>query len=193
MKRPFTISIQWKSRIRPNAEPQRPQSFAEENLVRFFQERTLIIRFNSAFLRVLRVSALKFFRFPQQVSGLALLLLFALTISGCTSKSTARAEARAAFYAGQAKAMQEQRDATLPRRAPGNTVAIVGPVKCPALTWTPDLTLMKTIVAAEYVPAGEPGQIIITRDGQQIPVTPAILLNGQDIPMLPGDVVELRP
>ena len=121
------------------------------------------------------------------------LMLTAVMVSGCTSKSKARADARAAFFAGQAKAMQEQRDATLPRRAPGNTVAIVGPVKCPALTWTPDLTLMKTIVAAEYIPAGEPSQIILTRDSQQIPVTPAILLNGQDIPMQPGDVVELRP
>ncbi len=175
-----------------NAEAQRTQSFVEENPVWFSQERTLITRFNSASLCVLRVFALKFSRFPQQVSGLILFTLLALTVSGCTSKSTARAEARAAYFAGQAEAMQSQRMGALPSRAPGNTVAIVGPVKFPALTWTPDLTLIKTIVAAEYIPEGEPSVIVITRDGQQIPVSAAILLNGQDIPMLPGDVVELR-
>lgn len=126
-------------------------------------------------------------------TGAVILLFVAVAISGCTSKSKAHADARAAFFAGQAKAMQEQRAATLPRRAPGNTVAIVGPVKCCALAWTPDLTLIKTIVAAEYIPEGEPGQIVITRDGQQIPVSASVLLHGQDIPMLPGDVVELKP
>ena len=127
-------------------------------------------------------------------TGGTILLLVAVVVavSGCTSKSAARSEARAAFFAGQAHAMQEQRDATLPRRAPGNTVSIVGPVRVSALTWTRDLTLIQTIVAAEYIPEGEPSVIVITRDGQQIPVSAAILLNGQDIPLLPGDVVELR-
>ena len=127
-------------------------------------------------------------------TGGTILLLVAVVVavSGCTSKSAARAEARAAYFAGQAEAMQAQRTGMLPSRAPGNTVAIVGPVKFPALTWTRDLTLIKTIVAAEYIPEGDPSVIVITRDGQQIPVSAAILLNGQDIPMLPGDVVELR-
>lgn len=128
----------------------------------------------------------------MKTSGAILLIIAVGTVSGCTSKSTARAEARAAYFAGQAEAMQAQRTGTLPSRAPGNTVAIVGPVRFPALTWTRDLTLIKTIVAAEYIPEGEPSVIVITRDGQQIPVSAAILLNGQDIPLLPGDVVELR-
>jgi hypothetical protein len=125
--------------------------------------------------------------------GAAILLLVVVALAGCTSKSKARAEARAAFYAGQAKAFEAQFAPNIPLRAPGNTVAILGPVNFPALTWTADLTLIKTIVAAEYTPPGEPRQIVITRNGTQFSVNPAELLNGEDIPLLPGDVVELKP
>lgn len=121
-------------------------------------------------------------------------LLLALTVTGCTTKSAARQRERAAFYEGQTRAFQEQLAAPRPvTAAPSNVVTILGPVKCPAMIWSPDMTLIKTIVAAEYIPAGDPSQIIVTRAGQQIPVSPAALLNGEDLPLLPGDVVELRP
>lgn len=119
----------------------------------------------------------------------AILLLLAVTVAGCTTKSRAKADARAAFFAGQAKAMQVNRSP----RAAGNTVAILGPVNFPALTWTPDLTLAKCIFAAEYNAPGEPTQITVTRNGELIPVSPTTLINGEDIPLLPGDVVELKP
>ena len=72
-------------------------------------------------------------------------------------------------------------------------VAIIGPVRVPALRWTPDLTLMKTIVGAEYIPSDPPSQILITRQGKQFPVSAVMLLEGEDIPVFSGDVVELRP
>jgi len=122
-----------------------------------------------------------------------ILMALAVALAGCTSKSKARAGARAAFYAGQAKALESQLMPALPPRAPGNTVAILGPVNFPSLKWGPGMTLIKTIVAAEYTPPGEPKLILITRNGSQFPVNPADLLNGQDIPLLPGDVVELKP
>jgi hypothetical protein len=124
---------------------------------------------------------------------LTFVALLALVAVGCTTKSTARANQRAAFYQGQAQALSDQLASQKPQRAPGNTVAIVGPVKVSALAWTPDLTLAKTIFAAEYIAAGEPSQIFVTRNGAQFPVSPAQLLNGEDFPMQPGDVVELRP
>ena len=120
--------------------------------------------------------------------------LAALTLatSGCTTKSAARQQAQTAYFAGQTQALQTQLAAQKPAPAPGNTVAIRGPVMVTALAWTSDLTLAKTIFAAEYIPAGEPSQITIVRAGQEIPVSPAVLLNGGDIPVLPGDVVELK-
>ena len=124
---------------------------------------------------------------------LALLLPLALLVAGCTTKSQARANERAAFYAGQAQALSEQLAAQKPQRAPGNTVAIIGPVKVSTLAWTPGLTLAQTIFATEYIPAGEPSQIFITRNGSPIPISPQQLLNGEDIPLQAGDVVELRP
>ncbi|MFM2081748.1 MAG: hypothetical protein RL380_439, partial [Verrucomicrobiota bacterium] len=124
---------------------------------------------------------------------LTLLLALALVAVGCTTKSTARANQRAAFYAGQAQALSDQLASQKPQRAPGNTVAIVGPVKVSALAWTPGLTLAQTIFAAEYIPAGEPSQILITRNGSQFPVSPEQLLNGGDFPIELGDVIELRP
>ena len=124
---------------------------------------------------------------------LALILPLVLVVSGCTTKSSAQEKARAAYFAGEAQALSAQLAAQTPVGAPGNTVAIIGPVKVSALTWTPDLTLVKTIVAAEYIPEGEPGEIVITRHGRQIPISAAQLLNGDDVPVQPGDVVELRP
>jgi hypothetical protein len=126
----------------------------------------------------------------------AILLFLALAgvlAGGCTSKSTARANARAAYYAGQADAMRREEAANNPAPAPGNTVAILGPVKFPALTWTPDLTVTKALIAAEYTPAGTPSQIIVFRQHTQFSVDPTALLNGEDTALLPGDVLKLQP
>ena len=122
----------------------------------------------------------------------AIILPLALVAAGCTTKSASRERAQTAFYRGQAAALADQLAAKAPPKTPPNTVAIIGPVKVSALKWTPDLTLVKTIVAAEYIPEGEPGQIVIVRNGIQIPVSAAQLLNGDDVPMQPGDVVELH-
>jgi hypothetical protein len=125
--------------------------------------------------------------------GFLLLLLVAVAAAGCTTKSKARMQAHEAFLAGQMRAIERMQAQQMPPPAARNTVTILGPVKYPALRWTPDLTLVKTIVAAEYIPPGEPGQIIITRGNQQIPISPATLLGGDDVPVFSGDVVELRP
>ncbi|HTI98699.1 MAG TPA: hypothetical protein VL527_07320 [Dongiaceae bacterium] len=121
------------------------------------------------------------------------LLLTALLLGGCVSRKAAQEEARAAYYAGQARGLQAQLSAGHAREAVGDIVAINGPVKVNSLRWTPDLTLIKTIVAAEYTPATPPRRITLIRDGKEIPVDAASLLGGADMPVLPGDIVDLEP
>ena len=86
-------------------------------------------------------------------------LLLALLAGGCVSKSKANARARAAFMAGQQRAMLQMHDAQ------GNTVRIVGHVKNPVILWTENLTLAGAIIAAEYQGLGNPVEINLTREG----------------------------
>jgi hypothetical protein len=131
---------------------------------------------------------------PTMKTLLLLLAVTALAVAGCTTKAKARADARAAFYAGQARVLSEQQQAIKqPPSTTLETVSILGPVQVSILKWTPDLTLTKVIVAAEYIPDGEPSRILIHRGNESIPVSPMRLLNGENIPILRGDVVELRP
>ena len=123
---------------------------------------------------------LKTFNFSL-VLGYCLLVLFS---TGCVSKTKAKAEARAAFMAGQQQAMM----ARMPQPT-GNIVTIVGPVKTPQVPWTQNLTLAKAIVTAGYESASDPKQIMIVRNGQAVPVDPYTLLEGEDVPLLPGDMV----
>jgi hypothetical protein len=124
---------------------------------------------------------------------LTCLVLTGLAACGCTSKSTAKADARAAYYAGQAQAMHQIEQEQSAPAAPGNTVSILGPVQYPSLTWTPDLTVTKAIVAAGYVDPGSPSQITVYRQHSQFTVDPQALLNGEDVALLPGDVLKLLP
>jgi hypothetical protein len=110
-----------------------------------------------------------------------------LLCTGCVSQKKADAQARAAFAAGQQQAMM--------LRGPqptGNIVTVVGPVRTPSLQWTPDLTLAKAIVNAGYQSPTDPRQIMIVRNGQAVPVDPKSLLAGEDVPLLPGDMVVLQ-
>jgi hypothetical protein len=125
-----------------------------------------------------------------------LILTIALVViaaPGCTTKSRARSQAHAAYMAGQeqgaarAKAQMQQQPSFQ-----GPSVSFVGDVNHRVLPWTPDLTLAQAIIAAQYQPPGDPRQIVIIREGQELPVSPQGLLQGQDVPLLPGDVVEMR-
>jgi hypothetical protein len=126
--------------------------------------------------------SLKFF---SLVLGCWMLVLLQ---SGCVSEKKADAKARAAFMAGQQQGMI----ARTPQPA-GNVVTVVGPVHTPSLPWTQDLTLAKAIVNAGYDSAVDPKQIMIVRNGQAVPVDPKSLLAGEDVPLLPGDMVVLQP
>ncbi len=116
---------------------------------------------------------------------LALLLGIGFWGAGCVSKSKAEAQARAAFLAGQQQGAQQM-------QFRGPSVTVVGEVKNKILPWTIDLTLARAVVAAEYYGAKDPNQITIIRDGHLLPVDPRQLLQGEDIPLQPRDIIELN-
>jgi hypothetical protein len=112
------------------------------------------------------------------------LLFVLLASSGCVSKSTATAQAQAAFLAGQQQQVQAQ--------SQGPVVSVRGDVRNPIVPWTEGLTLAQVIVAAEYQPSRNPQTIFVIRNGQSFEVKPRSLLSGQDVPLEAGDVVEIR-
>ena len=116
-----------------------------------------------------------------------LCLAAALAGAGCVSKSTAKAQAQAAYQAGQ-------RDALAARMAQPQvpTVTVVGNVKNRSLAWTADLTLTKALVAAEYQGATDPTQVTVTRNGQTNRIDPKRLLRGDDLRLEPGDQIDIR-
>jgi hypothetical protein len=120
-------------------------------------------------------------------SAIGIVCSFALVCAsaGCVTKSKAKAEAQAAFFAGQQQAMMRMSQPHQP------VVTFIGPVRNPTLQWSQDLTLAKAIVAAGYEAKADPKQIMIVRNGQAIPIEPKKLLEGEDIPLVAGDLVQI--
>lgn len=117
--------------------------------------------------------------------GLAVVVVL-LASGGCETKSKAKAQSKAAYLAGQKQgaAMQAQE----------NSVWMVGNVRTPLIPWTPDLTLVKALITADYQGAGDPHQITIRRYGKPaIDVNPRALLQGDDMSLEAGDRVEIKP
>lgn len=119
----------------------------------------------------------------------AILFAAGFLAGGCTTRSKARLEAQSAFLAGQSAALQRQQ-AQAAMQTPG--VTVVGAVQNSHVPWVAGLTLAQAIVTANYVGPAEPKQIIITRRGESATLDAKSLLNGTDIPLEIGDVIELR-
>src|ERR1035438_6287738 len=83
------------------------------------------------------------------------ILMLALAVTGCTTKSKARLKEQSAFLAGQNAALRQQ--------AQASGVTIVGAVQNPQVPWVAGLTLAQAVATANYTSAKEPKQIIITR------------------------------
>jgi hypothetical protein len=113
-------------------------------------------------------------------------LLLATSFCGCVTKSQARAQAQAAYLAGQndalAKMAADQR----------TSVFIVGPVRNSEVPWVEGLTLVQAIATANYTGFHNPKTITITRQGEQATVNPKDLLNGHVVPLEPGDTITIR-
>src|SRR5215467_13484539 len=78
--------------------------------------------------------------------GFLALVLSSFVFSGCVTKATADAQARAAFLAGQQQALERMQQT----QGRANTVTFLGEVKNNLIPWTADLTLSRAIVAAGY-------------------------------------------
>ena len=121
----------------------------------------------------------------MRICGLALVLAIAC-LCGCVSKSKAKLQAQAAFTAGQQETLMRL------QQVRGPSITFSGPVRNPFVPWTPDLTLARAIIAAVYFGAQDPSHITLFRHGQQIPVDPGTLLQGEDVPLEAGDIIKIE-
>ena len=108
-------------------------------------------------------------------------------LSGCTSERAAREKAQAAYLAGQNAALQKQ------QQSQTTGVTVIGPVQNPQVPWVVGLTLGQAIATANYLDSHDPKQITITRNGESATVDPKAILQGHDIPLEKGDVIEIHP
>jgi hypothetical protein len=122
----------------------------------------------------------------RQVIGiLSLLLLF---LAGCVSKKEAELKAQQAYMAGQAQAAKQWQSQRPPE------VVVRGPVRNPVVPWTEGLTLAKAIVDADYTGFMNPILVRVIRNGQMIEEMKGIdLLHHRDVPLEPGDIVDIVP
>lgn len=123
---------------------------------------------------------------------IAAALLVATTLGGwlcgCASRSRTQARvAAAAFAAGQRAAFDEVAEA---RRV---HIRVLGPVRFPEVQWVEGLTLAEAIVAADYTWPHDPRAIYIVRQRERVFVDPQRLLRGEDLPLEPGDTIEIQP
>jgi len=122
----------------------------------------------------------------KTIAGLCWLILALAVFAGCVSKGKANAEARAAYLAGQREEMQRQSQTREP------VVTVLGTVRKSTIPWTPDLTLIQALAAAEYYGAADPSAIVVVRAGRGTQYDPKRLLDGEDLPLLPQDTVVIR-
>jgi protein involved in polysaccharide export with SLBB domain len=114
-------------------------------------------------------------------------LLLVLPLAGCTSRAKARVQAQAAFAAGQQQALAEMREAQR------TNIRVIGNVRNPEVGWTEGLTLARAIIAAGCYDQRDPREVVLIRRGERIAIAPKILLRGDDVPLEPGDTIEIHP
>jgi hypothetical protein len=122
-------------------------------------------------------------------ANLCVAVLLAVATGGCVSKSKAQAEARRAYLAGQQDAMMRMQQAQM--QAQGPSVTINGEVRNRIVPWAEGLTVTKALAAADYYGKADPDQIIVVHNGIGRRYDLKQLLNGVDIPLEPGDMVQL--
>ena len=118
----------------------------------------------------------------------AISILLILLLAGCVSKKEAELKAQQAYMAGQAQAAKQWQSQRPPE------VVVRGPVRNPVLPWTEGLTLAKAIVDADYTGFMNPILVRVIRNGVMIEEMKGIdLLHGRDVPLEPGDIVDIVP
>jgi hypothetical protein len=122
--------------------------------------------------------------FPLAFAALLSIILSFTT--GCETKSRARLEARQAYVEGQEQALEQSRP-----KPP--VVTVTGPVHNRVIPWTDQLTLGQAYLAAEYTGYIRPRLLRVTRDGQTAEIKFSALVNGEDLPLQPGDAIQVVP
>jgi hypothetical protein len=117
----------------------------------------------------------------------AVSLLSAALFCGCVTQSKSKAEARAAYLAGQNNTLRQQQT-----QAQSSGVTVIGPVQNPDVPWVEGLTLAQAIATANYLGQHDPREIIITRQGESAILAPKMLLYGHDVPLEPGDTITIH-
>lgn len=118
--------------------------------------------------------------------GWAVLFSLAVLLPGCVTRSQAKAQAEAAYLAGQRAAFRQM----AARQHAG--IQVFGAVEHSEVKWTKGLTLAQAILKAKYVGAGNPSDILLTRQGHTIRIALQQLLAGHDVPLEPGDIITVQ-
>ena len=127
-------------------------------------------------------------KFQEGFQSALLVTCFCLGVTaGCTTKANANRQAKLAYLAGQQQAQANMVNA---RRT---SVRVLGNVRNPEIIWEDGLTLARVIADAEYQSSGIPREIVVTRQRERFVVDPNILLRGDDMPVEPGDTIEIHP
>ena len=75
-----------------------------------------------------------------------------------------------------------------------NGISFTGQVLVPIVPWTEGLTLAQAIIAAHWTGLHDPRLIIIVnRDGERMELMPEEAEMAAELPLAPGDAVELVP
>ncbi|HUA66146.1 MAG TPA: hypothetical protein VME24_09875 [Alphaproteobacteria bacterium] len=114
----------------------------------------------------------------------ALAVLALVLVTGCVTKATADAQAKAAFVAGEKAAYQTMQSST-------TAVMVLGNVQKHQIPWVDGLTLGQALATANYTGAHDPTDIVLRRNSIQTEIDPKELLNGRDVPLHPGDVISV--
>lgn len=123
-------------------------------------------------------------------SFLALVCLLPLltALSGCITQSAARERERIAYLQGQRDALMK----TQQEQPKSGYITFIGPVQNHSVKWTDGLTLSQAIVKAGYTAPTDPKSVVIRRPDQEIQVDTRRLLQGENVPLQPGDIVEFQ-
>lgn len=130
-----------------------------------------------------------------------MLLLLCVAFCGCASKTRTQTRIRRAYAAGEeaARAQMEQQMQAQSQQQLQNlqqngdpSIRVYGSVRNSVLYWSAGMTLGRALVEAQYERNTTPSEIDIIRNNQPMRINPQSLLQGQDYPLYPGDVIEIQ-
>jgi len=122
---------------------------------------------------------------PRIVQLFAAALLGLALVTGC--KSNSQSELQKAFRAGEAQG-------EILAEAKRKGVSFTGQVMVPIVPWTAGLTLGQAIVAARWTGQRDPSRVIIvSSSGERMELVAQEAMIAANLPLAPGDQVELVP